>query len=91
MTPTPNGFRTAQVSVGTTATLLCAARADRRAVTIEDLGSTDVYIGDANVTTGNGILLPGGAGSSITIPTTAAIYGIVGTGTQTVGVAETYS
>lgn len=91
MAPTPNAFSTAQVSVAATATLVCAARADRSSVTVESHGGADVFIGDANVTTSSGALVPGAAGASITLPTTAAIYGIVAAGTQTVSVIETFS
>lgn len=91
MAPTPNAFRTAQVTVASTPTLLCAAKTDRRAVTIINPSTTNVYIGDANVTTVVGALLPGVIGASITIHTTAAVYGIVGASTQNVSVIETYS
>jgi UDP-N-acetylglucosamine enolpyruvyl transferase len=91
MGPTPNGFRTAQPTVGATATLICAARADRGPVTIINHGTTDVFIGDANVTINNGALLNGAKGQAVTIHTTAAIYGIVAAATQAVGVIETFS
>lgn len=80
----------AQVSVATTATQLVAARATRQAVTIVNHGTTDVLIGLSGVTTSTGLLLAGVKGQTITIYTTAAVYGIVGTGTQTVSVLEAY-
>jgi len=46
--------------------------------------------GGGGVTTGTGQLLPGVKGASLTIPTTAAIYGVVATGTQTVCALETF-
>ena len=82
-------FSTAQVSVGTTPTLIVAAHNGVDEVTIENLGTTAVYIGKANVTTSNGFLLPGVVGASVTLSATTAIYGIVASGTQAVAVLET--
>lgn len=73
---TPSGA-TGQVAIGTTATALVAARASRAAVTIINGTTTPVYIGfTSGVTTGTGALLPGAIGASITIETTAALFGI---------------
>ena len=83
-------FATGQVSVANTATAIVAARAGRRAVMIINNGATDVSIGGSSVTTSNGLLLTGTAGAAVSIPTTAAVYGIVGTGTQTVSYIEVY-
>jgi hypothetical protein len=79
-----------QVSVGTTATQIIPSRAGRRAVTIINEGTTDVRFGNSNVTTGNGALLSGTKGSTVTLPVSTAIYGIVGTGTQSVSYVETW-
>ena len=81
---------TAQVSVATTNTQIAAARATRNSITVTNTGTTAVYVGNTGVTTSTGMLLPGVVGASITIPTTAALFGVVGTGTQTVAVLETY-
>ena len=84
-------FATAQVSVSTTATLIVAARAGRRSVTIMQHGTTAVYLGPANtVTTSNGMLLLGTAGTAITTDYSGNVYGIVGSGTDTVSYAEEY-
>ena len=83
---------TGQVSVATTAggTLICAARATRRSITIVNLGTTDVYIGASGLTTSTGLLLLGAKGAAITLETAAEIYGIVGSGTQSVSYIEEY-
>lgn len=81
---------TAQVSVASTATLVAAARAGRGAVIVTNLGAVAVYLGAAGVTTTTGTLLPGVVGASVTIPTSAAVYGVDATGTQAVSVAEVY-
>ncbi len=86
----PANLATAQASVGTTATPIVPVRTGRAAVTIENHGTTPVYIGASGVTATTGILLPGTVGASITIPTQAAVYGIVASGTQVVGALETY-
>ena len=87
-----DNIATNQILVGTTAggTLIAAARIGRNAVTITNLGTTDVYIGASGVTTGTGALLVGTKGASITIPTSAALYGIVGAGTQAVSFVDTF-
>lgn len=83
---------TNQVSVAATAggTVIAALRAGRNAITIINGGSTAVYIGVSGVSTTTGALLPGVAGAALTIPTTAAVYGITASGTQTVSFLETY-
>jgi hypothetical protein len=85
-----------QVSVTSTATLISAARTGapgtgRVDITIENFGSTDVFLGGSGVTISTGMKLPGNPGANTTITTTAAIYGIVASGnTQTVSALETY-
>ena len=82
---------TNQVSVKTTLTLLIGARSSRRGVIIENItGSDTVYIGNSGSSSTSGYPLPAVANASIYIPTTAALYGIVSTTTQTVGVLEIY-
>lgn len=80
---------TSQVSVGTSATQIVPARSGRVAVTITMVGAADVWVGATGVTVSNGALLLGTKGSSITIPTQSAVFGIAGTA-QTVSVLETY-
>ncbi len=84
---------TSQAPIGTTAASIVAARtgaigAGRIAATLYNAGSATVYIGGSDVTTSTGMPLP--AGASVTLDTTAAIYGIAASGTQTIGVTETY-
>lgn len=81
---------TSQVTANATATQLAAQRTGRGAITIMNLGTTPVYLGAAGVTASTGILLPGTAGASVTIPTSAAVFGVASTGTQGVAVLETY-
>jgi hypothetical protein len=80
----------AQVSVGTTATSISAARTGRRSITIINEGTTVVRLGASGVTTSTGAYLAGVAGASITLETEAAVYGIVGSGTAAVSVIENY-
>lgn len=84
------GLNTAQATVGTTATLIIAGRPGRKEVTLVNHGTTDVYFGAAGVSTSTGSLLTGTKGAGITIATEAAIYGIVGSGTQAVSAIETF-
>lgn len=80
---------TAQVTVGTTNTQIVAARAGRMAVTIENLGTGAFYVGVTGVTVGNGYLVPGVLGATVTIPTQAAVFGIAAVA-QAVSVLETF-
>jgi hypothetical protein len=87
------GFATSQASIGTTAAQIVAARTGvagtgRIAATLYNAGSATVYFGASGVTTTTGMLLPPGA--SATINTQAAIYGIAASGTQIIGVMETF-
>jgi hypothetical protein len=81
---------TAQVTVGNTQTLLCAARVTAaRVVTILNTHDTDtLYVGPTGVTTGNGFPVPAGRSRSYTV--TAAIYGIRGANAIVAGVDEEY-
>lgn len=79
-----------QVTVASTSTEIVPARSGRRAVVIINLGATDVYLGTTGVTTSTGLYLMGTAGASVQIPTSAAVYGVVGSGTQAVSYMEVY-
>ena len=88
--PGADNIATNQVSITSAATAIVAARSTRRSVLIINHGTTDVYIGGAAVTTSTGILLAGTEGAAIGIGTTAAVYGIVASGSQTVSYIEVY-
>jgi hypothetical protein len=83
-------YATGQVSVTGTATALVAVRGSRRALLIVQHGTTAVYIGGPGVATSTGVLLVGSEGSSMSVPTTGAVYGIVASGTQVVSYMEVY-
>lgn len=77
----------AQVAVTSAAPILIsAASATKRTVIIKNFTTSaqTAYIGDAAVTTANGIELA--AGESITIDTQAAVYGRTAAGTASIGV-----
>jgi hypothetical protein len=84
-----------QVSVGSTATLIVAARTGvqgtgRKTVCVTNSATTAVFLGGSGVTTSTGQLLPGTTGAQQCWDTQAAIYGIVSTGSETVSYSETY-
>lgn len=83
-------FETTQVVIGTTPTLIAAGRLGADDITIENLGTTQVFLGNASVSTTTGFPIPGVAGASLTIPVTTALYGIVASGTQAVAVLRTF-
>jgi hypothetical protein len=89
-------FNTGQVAMTTSATLACSARTGvsgtgRVAVTINNppTGSSTLYIGNSSgVTISTGYPIPPGDGQ--TLNTTAAIYGILDTGSTTITFVETF-
>jgi len=91
------GIATGQVSIDTTSggVLVCAARTmqgvsgGRRRIKITNHGTTACYVGNSGLTTGTGFLLAGIVGYTVTLDTTAAVYGI-SAGTQTVSYVEEY-
>lgn len=88
-----NNILTGQVSVAATAggTLIAPARADRKRLTIINGATADVFIGPSGLTISTGALLAGVKGQNIVLETNAAVYGIVGTGTETVSFIEELS
>lgn len=85
-----SNLATGQATATTSASILVPARSGRISVTVENLGTTDTFLGAAGVTAATGMLLVGTKGSAVTIYTQAAIYGIVATGTQAVSFLETF-
>lgn len=79
-----------QVAVGTTGTLVVAARTGRQSVTISSTSAVVFYIGNAvGVTASTGLYVAGTAGASITINTAAAVYA-VGVSAVTLSYLEAY-
>jgi len=69
-----------QVSISTGATLILAARATRRSIVIYNPdASLTLYVGASNVTSATGMAVAPKA--AISIPSTAAFYGITASGT----------
>lgn len=77
-------FASGQVSVGTTATLVCTVEGNQSGVLIST--SDDCFIGGITVTADTGYALA--AATPITVPTNAGVnnqlYAVVSTGTATV-------
>lgn len=77
-----------QVSVTSTATEIKAANVNRHDITIVNHSTTDIYLGkDNTVTTANGILLPA-KGFCVVEGWDGDMYGIVASGTATIGYWE---
>lgn len=81
---------TGQVTVDTTGDLIVAARSGRSSVLIVNHGSTAVYLGNQAVNSSDGLLLPGVAGASVSIPGGSAIYGKTDSGSQVVSYMEVF-
>ena len=73
----------AQVSVGTTATLLVAANFMDQTVWLHNTGGA-LYVGDSAVTTANGFKLDTGDKMELPVGDNEGLYGIVASGTNTV-------
>lgn len=80
---------TGQVSVGTTATLIAAARTLRQRITVTVTTAVGCAFGNSGVTLTTGYPLAAVAGASDTTDTTAALYGVCAS-TATVGYKEIY-
>ena len=65
---------TGQIALGTTSTLIAAARTARQKITISPTSATLFYVGATGVTAANGLYVA--AGASITLDTQAAVYGV---------------
>jgi hypothetical protein len=76
----------AQVSVGTTATLLVAANIMDQTVWLHNLGGGAVYLGGANVTTSNGYKMDNTDKMQVPVGDHEGLYGITASGTNTVAV-----
>lgn len=63
-----------QVSITGAATLICPQNSSAAGSLIVNSGASTVYLGDAAVTTTTGY--PLAAGTSVSVPTTNAIYGV---------------
>ena len=74
----------AQVSVGTTATLLVAASTFDQTVWLHNSGGGALYIGSSNVTTANGYKLDNDDKMELPVGDNEPLYGIVASGTNTV-------
>ncbi len=78
----------AQVTVGTTATLLVAANIMDQTVLLHHLGGGAVYLGDANVTTSNGYKLDNGDKLQVPVGDHEGLYGIAASDTHTIAVLK---
>ena len=76
----------AQISVGTTATLLVAANIMDQTVQLHNLGGGAVYLGNASVTTSNGYKMDNTDKLQIPLGDNEALYAITASGTHTVAV-----
>jgi len=76
----------AQISVGTTATLLVAANIMDQTVQLHNLGGGAVYLGNASVTTSNGYKLDNTDKLQIPVGDNEALYAITASGTHIVAV-----
>lgn len=90
--PSGNTLATSQVALNSsTATLIVAAREGRKSVTLTQLGSVDVYVGNSSaVTTSTGDLLLGTKGTQKVIYSASAIWGISASATPSVSYSENY-
>lgn len=85
---TGDTLNNSSVSVTATPTLLASANADRKSVSIQNLGAQDVYIGgSASISTALGFILPVDGVFNLTTYT-GAIYGVIPSSFNNVRVIE---
>lgn len=78
-------MRSAQVSVGTSATLLVDVDSTYREIRLHAVSNSAVYLGASDVTTTTGFLLEKDDGAAvINLPPNEKLYGVVASGTETV-------
>ena len=90
-TPSPIGgssILTAQGTITVGGVLVADAEPTRIAITVEQMGTVDVYIGGPTVTSATGMLLVGVRGASLTLATTAELWGITASGSAAVCTME---
>ena len=83
-----SGFNTGQVSITSTATQIIAANNNRMRLLITNLGTTALYLGGSGVTTATGLLVPGVVGYPVAIRSTAAVYAITASASQSISFLE---
>lgn len=76
----------AQVTVGTTATVIVAETAFDQTVYLHNSGGGVVYLGAANVSTANGYKLDNGDKITIGVGDHEALYAVTASGTNVVSV-----
>lgn len=86
-----NNLDAVQVTVTGAATLLIGYNPNRVGVLVTNMGTTDIFIGNADVTAATGSLLPGTKGAALSLPFYGAVYGITSGGSQSVSVLEIYT
>jgi len=74
------------VTVTTSPTLIVAADNIPRTVYIHNEGGAKIYLGGADVSTGNGFHLGNGESQDIFVPINEKLYGIVASSTNTINV-----
>lgn len=79
----------AQVSVGTTATLIVTADTDGCVVLVHNKGGTVTYLGGSDVTSSNGMGIDSGAGPvEMRLPANAKLYAVTNSGTQDIQILK---
>ena len=78
----------AQVSVGTTATVLVASTGFDQTVWLHNSGGGIVYLGDSGVTTSNGYKLDNNDKMQLLVGDHEGLYGVTASGTNTVCVLK---
>lgn len=88
----PSSLATGRVTVGTSATLIVAARSGRAKVRLSFPSAPPVFLGGSDVTTSDGYTPPLNANGSteVELGTEDAVYGIVTSGTVVVPFIELY-
>lgn len=75
-------MKSSVVSVGSTATLICAADDIPRTIYVHNAGGAKIYVGGSTVTTTTGYHIGNNESADFFIPVRQTLYGVVASGTN---------
>jgi hypothetical protein len=79
---------TGQIAPGTTATSIIGVNLNRIRIVLTQMSTTPVFIGASGVTSSTGDYIPGIVGYMKVIRSSAALFGVVASGTGSISFAE---
>ena len=85
-----NNLDVAQIAIGAGPTTIITANPNRVGILITNLGTTDIFIGNKDVTVTTGSLLPGIRGAALSLPFLGDTFGVAAM-SGSVSILEVYN